>query len=124
MGIEPTHQLFTGTLVLKGIKSPNQRSANTYIYSYIPLIVKGFPVFHVSVYVGLCRGLPAGHRHKKGMISCDSINIGQYHTVSGFILQHIKNIREMVNYSLTSIIFIDIKTITSVSEECKDERYA
>jgi hypothetical protein len=55
MGIEPTHQLVTGALVLKGIKHRKTRfSQNPGIFRQF-IDYQGFPGFS---YVGMYRGLP------------------------------------------------------------------
>ena len=52
MGIEPTHQLVTGALVLKGIKHRKQRFDKPTYFLTNPLRVKGFPVFRIRYMSG------------------------------------------------------------------------
>ncbi|MGD0230166.1 MAG: hypothetical protein ABSC19_07395 [Syntrophorhabdales bacterium] len=64
MGIEPTNQLVTGSPVLKGIKPCEQDSPIKCTIPYNPFIIKGFPVFPVSVEIGKKRSYRERHGHK------------------------------------------------------------
>ena len=64
MGIEPTHQLVTGALVLKGIKRRNLHALEARTIPCNPFIINGFPVFPVSAEIGEKRSHPERHRHK------------------------------------------------------------
>ena len=64
MGIEPTHQLVTGALVLKGIKYRNRHALKARAIPCNPFIVNGFPVFPASAEIGEKRSHPERHRHK------------------------------------------------------------
>jgi len=64
MGIEPTHQLFTGALVLKSIEWGHRYPFETRIITHNPLANKGFPVSRVLAGVGINRQDSYRHGHK------------------------------------------------------------
>jgi len=64
MGIEPTHELVTRALVLKGNKCRNRYPLKAHKIPCNPFIINGFPVFPASVGIGEKRSYPERHRHK------------------------------------------------------------
>jgi hypothetical protein len=65
MGIEPTCELVTRTLVLKDIRRGRQYPFKTDAFPCNPFSIKGFPVFPVSVGIGKKRIHPEPSGHKK-----------------------------------------------------------